>query len=186
MRATLNVGHGSDVGKVRKLNEDFHRVWQYPLRDDTLLLFGVADGMGGAAAGEYASRQAVHALDEVFARYVDDVASGRSVIGLDKVVERCVKLANHRLFRSASEPARAGMGTTLTFIAMHGRRAHLGHVGDSRAWLIREGKIRQLTHDHTWVQEQMDMGFLRADEADDHEWRHLLTRALGTTSEVEP
>lgn len=186
VRATLNIGHGSDVGKVRKLNEDFHRVWEYPLRDDRLLLFGVADGMGGAAAGEYASRKAVHALDEIFARYVDDVAAGRSVIGLDRVVERCVKLANHRLHKSSEVPARAGMGTTLTFIALHGHRAHLGHVGDSRAWLVRDGRIRQLTRDHTWVQEQMDMGLLRADEADDHEWRHLLTRALGTAAEVEP
>lgn len=186
MRATLNIGHGSDVGIERELNEDFHRVWEYPYRDGHLLVFGVADGMGGAAAGEYASRTAILVLDEVFARYTEEVASGRPVIGLDKVVDRCVRLANRRLFRSADVPARAGMGTTLTFIALENRRAHVGHVGDSRAWLVRDGSIRQLTRDHTWVEEQMRLGLLTADEADDHEWRNLLTRALGAASVVEP
>lgn len=186
MRPTLNIGHGSDVGIVRKLNEDFHRVWEYPFRDGQLLVFGVADGMGGAAAGEYASRKAILVLDEVFARYVDEVAAGRPVIGLDKLVDRCVRLANHRLHRSSEVPARAGMGTTMTFVALDGRRAHIGHVGDSRAWLVRDGSISQLTRDHSWVDEQMRLGLLSADEAAGHEWRNLLTRALGTNPEVEP
>lgn len=185
MRATLNVGHGSDAGLVRGLNEDFHRVWEYPYRGGTLLLFGVADGMGGAAAGEYASRKAVLALDEVFQRYVDEVAAGKPVIGLERVVERCMRLANHRLWRSADEPARAGMGTTLTFVALHHQRAWIGHIGDSRAWLVRNRQIHQLTRDHTWVAEQVSMGLLTEEQAQSHEWHNLLTRALGTGPEAE-
>lgn len=185
MRAGLNIGHGSDAGKVRVLNEDFHRVWEYPLRDGHLLLFGVADGMGGAAAGEYASRQVIQVLDECMRRYVDEVAAGKAVIGLDRLVERCVKLANHRLHRAADRPDRAGMGSTLTYVALHGYRAHVAHVGDSRAWLVNADGIRQLTRDHTWIEEQVSMGLLDAEQAGQHDWRNLLTRVLGTSAEVE-
>lgn len=186
MRVAHNIGHGSDVGLVRSLNEDFHRVWEYPFRDGRLLLFGVADGMGGAAAGEYASRRAIQVLDEAFQRYVRDVAEGKPVIGLERLVERCVKLANVRLHKESVEhPARAGMGSTLTFFALHGQRAYLAHVGDSRGWLVRGESIKQLTRDHTWVEEQMSLGLLEPEQADQHEWRHLLTRVLGTGPEVE-
>src|SRR5690554_6205658 len=186
VRTALNIGHGSDVGRVRSLNEDFHRVWEYPFRDGRLLLFGVADGMGGAAAGEYASRKAIQVLDECFQRYVADVAEGKPVIGLERLVERCVRLANVRLHRKAAEvPSRAGMGSTLTFFALQGPRAYLAHVGDSRAWLVRGESITQLTRDHTWVEEQMSLGLLEPEAARDHEWRNLLTRVLGTHPEVE-
>lgn len=186
MRAALNIGHGSDVGRVRSFNEDFHRVWEYPFRDGRLLLFGVADGMGGAAAGEYASRKAIQVLDECFQRYVADVAAGKPVIGLERLVERCVKLANVRLHRKAAEvPSRAGMGSTLTFFALQGPRAYLAHVGDSRAWLVRGETITQLTRDHTWIEEQMGLGLLEPEAAREHEWRNLLTRVLGTQPDVE-
>lgn len=186
VRTVLNIGHGSDPGLVRGLNEDYHRVWEYPYRDGRLLLFGVADGMGGAAAGEYASRRAIQVLDEAFQRYVDDVAAGKPVIGLELLAERCVRLANVRLHREAQEhPSRAGMGSTLTFVAMQGRQAHLAHVGDSRAWLVRGDRIEQLTRDHTWVEEQMAMGLLDASAADGHDWRHMLTRSLGAGQSIE-
>lgn len=185
MRAGLNIGHGSDAGRVRTLNEDFHRVWEYPLRDSHLLLFGVADGMGGAAAGEYASRKAIQVLDECLRHYVSEVAAGKSVIPLESAVQRCVRLANHRLYRAADSPERAGMGTTLTYVALHGRRASIAHVGDSRAWLVNASGIRQLTRDHTWVEEQMAMGLLEPEQAKDHDWRNLLTRVLGTAAEIE-
>lgn len=185
VRAGLNIGHGSDAGRVRSLNEDFHRVWEYPLRDSHLLLFGVADGMGGAAAGEYASRAVIQALDECMRRYVDEVAAGKAVIGLDSVIERCVKLANHRLHLAADSPERAGMGSTLTYVTLLGHRAHVGHVGDSRAWLVNADGIRQLTRDHTWVEEQVSMGLLDPEQAGQHDWRNLLTRVLGTAAEVD-
>lgn len=185
MRAGLNIGHGSDPGLVRRLNEDYHRVWEYPLRDGHLLLFGVADGMGGAAAGEYASRTAIQVLDECIGRYVADVGAGKAVIGLDRVVERCARLANHRLFRLSEDPQRAGMGSTLTYIALHGQRAYVAHVGDSRAYLVNGEGIRQLTVDHTWVEEQISLGLLDPEHAQEHEWRNLLTRVLGTSAEIE-
>lgn len=185
MRPGLNFGHGSDAGKVRALNEDYHRVWEYPFRDGFLTVFGVADGMGGAAAGEVASRLAIQVLDESFGRYVEAVADGRPVVGLDLLAEKAARLANRRVFMAANEGrGRSGMGTTLTFVTLYGRRAYLGHVGDSRAFLVRGSKIFQLTRDHTWVAEQIDLGLLTADEAERHEWRNLLTRALGLQNEV--
>src|SRR5690625_6123525 len=84
VRAGLNIGHGSDPGLVRRLNEDYHRVWEYPLRDGHLLLFGVADGMGGAAAGEDASRTAIQGRDEGIGRYGAGVGGGKAVIGRDR------------------------------------------------------------------------------------------------------
>jgi protein phosphatase len=78
------------------------------------------------------------------------------------------------------------MGTTLTCVAVLGRRAHVGHVGDSRAYMVRGNKIYQLTKDHSWVEEQLEKGLLSEDEAEQHEWRNLITRALGTRPQVAP
>lgn len=77
------------------------------------------------------------------------------------------------------------MGTTLTFVALHHQRAWIGHIGDSRAWLVRNRQIHQLTRDHTWVAEQVSMGLLTEEQAQSHEWHNLLTRALGTGPEAE-
>lgn len=185
MRSALNIGHGSHTGKVRNLNEDYHRVWSYPFRDGQLLVFGVADGMGGAAAGEVASRLAIQVLDEAVQRYVEAVADGRPVVGIGTMVEKTARLANRRVHFAASEGSgRSGMGTTLTFVVLHGHRAWVGHVGDSRATLFREQQIFQLTRDHTWVAEQTGLGLLSEEEALGHEWRNLLTRVLGLQPEV--
>lgn len=187
MRLGHNVGHGSDVGRVRPFNEDYHRVWQFPAPQGTLSLFAVADGMGGAAAGEVASKLAMQVLDESFSRYVAVLNEGQPLVGIDKLTEKAVRLANRRVYAAAiSNSGRRGMGTTLTTVALYQGKATLGHVGDSRAYLVRGSKIFQLTRDHSWVEEQLEKGLINEDEARHHEWRNLITRALGTRPQVAP
>lgn len=187
MRLGQNVGHGSDVGRVRPLNEDYHRVWQFPLIGGELTLLAVADGMGGAAAGEVASKLAMEVLDESFSRYVEEIQAGNPVVGIDKLTEKAMRLANRRVYAAAiKNQGRRGMGTTLTCVAVIGRRAYVGHVGDSRAYMVRGNKIYQLTKDHSWVEEQLEKGLMSEEEAEQHEWRNLITRALGTRPQVAP
>jgi protein phosphatase len=175
------------VGRIRPLNEDYHRVWQFPLADGELTLLAVADGMGGAAAGEVASKLAMEVLDESFSRYVEEMRAGNPVVGIDKLTVKAMRLANRRVYAAAiKNQGRRGMGTTLTCVAVLGRRAHVGHVGDSRAYMVRGNKIYQLTKDHSWVEEQLEKGLLSEDEAEQHEWRNLITRALGTRPQVAP
>lgn len=181
------MGHGSDVGRVRPINEDFHRVWQFPLPGGDLTLLAVADGMGGAAAGEVASKLATEVLDESFSRYALEVSSGRPVVGIDKLIDKALRLANRRVYASAfRKQSRRGMGSALTCVAILKRRAYVGHVGDSRAFLVRGNKIYQLTKDHSWVEEQVAQGLLTEEEAENHEWRNLVTRVLGTRPTVAP
>ena len=187
MRLGQNVGHGSDVGRVRPLNEDYHRVWQFAMPEGGMTLLAVADGMGGAAAGEVASKLAMEVLDESFSRYVDEAQQGRPVVGVDKLIEKAIRLANRRIYATAiRNQGRRGMGTTVTCVAILRRAAHIGHVGDSRAYLVRGEKIYQLTRDHSWVEEQLEKGLISEEEAKNHEWRNLITRALGTRPQVAP
>jgi serine/threonine protein phosphatase PrpC len=172
---------------VRPLNEDYHRVWQFPVGGGHLTLLAVADGMGGAAAGEVASRLAMQILDESFSRYVEEMNHGKPVVGIDKLADKAIRFANRRVYASANgTDGKRGMGTTLTLVAVLDRKAFLGHVGDSRAYLIRGDKIYQLTRDHSWVEEQLEKGLLSEEEAKVHEWRNLITRALGTRPNVAP
>ena len=180
------VGHGSDVGRVRPFNEDYHRVWQFPVPHGPLFLYVVADGMGGAAAGEVASKTAVEVLDDAFSLYARQLSDGASVVPVGVLLDKAIRLANRRVFAAAQNEARRGMGTTLTCIAILDGRAYVGHVGDCRAWLFRSGTIYQLTKDHSWVEEQIELGLLTPAEAEDHEWRNLITRALGTRPQVVP
>jgi protein phosphatase len=180
------VGHGSDAGRVRPFNEDYHRVWQFPVPRGPLFLYVVADGMGGAAAGEIASKTAVEVLDDAFSRYAQQLAEGVAVVPVGILIDKAIRLANRRVHAAAQSEGRQGMGTTLTCIAILEDRAYVGHVGDSRAWLFRGGTIYQLTRDHSWVEEQIEQGILTPEEAEDHEWRNLITRALGTRPHVVP
>ena len=187
MPVIVRVGHGSDAGRVRPLNEDYHRVWRFPHGGGELTLLAVADGMGGAAAGEVASKLAVEALDDTVRRYVAERADGHDVVGLETLLEKAMRLANRRVHKAAlAQQGSRGMGTTLTCLALEGGVAHLGHVGDSRAYLVRGSRIYQLTKDHSWVEEQVEKGLLSEEEARGHEWRNLITRALGTRPQVAP
>jgi protein phosphatase len=160
----------TDVGKVRKGNEDAFLAAKN--------LFAVADGMGGHTAGEVASSLAL----EVLQREVERGAKSDPEMLLLKTAQ----LANQTVFKSSlDKPELHGMGTTLTAALRVGKKLIFAHVGDSRAYLLREGELVQLTQDHSVVAEMVRRGRLRPEEAETHPARSILTRALGTEPRVE-
>lgn len=160
------TGKDTDAGRRRRLNED-NWVLKPPL-------FAVADGMGGAQAGELASQLAKEALDESVH------PSGQAA------VVALIQEANRRVWeRSAADQAVSGMGTTLTAALVEPPAVWIGHVGDSRAYLLREGRLEQLTEDHSLVAELMRSGRLSEEEAETHPQRSVITRALGTDPDVD-
>ena len=162
MKAT--VAAATDIGKVRSGNEDAYLV-EVPL-------VAVADGMGGHQGGEVASHLALETLETLFKHRRGTLA--------EQVAE-----ANHAVHeRSLRDAAVSGMGTTLTAAVADGDRLRLAHVGDSRAYLLRDGDLRSLTEDHTMVHEMELRGELTAEEASTHPRRSVLTRAIGTDSDV--
>jgi serine/threonine protein phosphatase PrpC len=183
----------SDVGRKRSSNEDSYAV--APEHG----LFVVADGMGGHAAGEVASRLAVESI----ARHISGSdarnqptlpASFRSPTPHEadlpapgRMVLNAIRLANQEIVRSVrKDSTMRGMGTTVVIAHVRGTRAYIGSVGDSRAYLVRNAEIRQLTSDHTFVNEQVLAGTLTAAEARSHPARNILTRAVGSQEDVEP
>jgi PPM family protein phosphatase len=159
----------TDPGRKRRRNEDSF-VMDPPL-------FVVADGMGGAQAGEVASRLAAAAFREY--HEADDLDAERRV-------EAIIQEANRRIFeRARDDTAVSGMGTTVTAALVHGDGVAIGHVGDSRAYLVRDSQLEQLTQDHSLVADLMRSGRLSPEEADTHPQRSVITRALGTDPEVD-
>lgn len=160
----------SDIGRVRKQNEDSGYA--------SARLLVQADGMGGPPAGDLASALTVQTM-----RRLDEPVSGDLVEALAGAVHR----ANDRLSeRVESDPSVEGMGTTLDAILTDGDRVALAHIGDSRAYLLREGALTQLTNDHTFVQSLVDEGRITLEEARTHPHRSLMLRALDGRSELEP
>jgi PPM family protein phosphatase len=161
-------GRATDSGRKRRRNEDA-LVIAPPL-------FAVADGMGGAQAGEVASKLAAAALE--------DTDSG-ALTGEERVVT-LIQEANRRVYeRASSDPTTSGMGTTMTVALVESARVVIGHVGDSRAYLLRAGSLEQLTEDHSLVHELMKSGKLSPEEAEIHPQRSVITRALGTDPDVD-
>jgi PPM family protein phosphatase len=158
----------TDTGRKRRRNEDAY-VLAPPL-------FAVADGMGGAQAGEVASKLAAAALE--------DTDPGR-LTGPERVAS-LIQEANRRVHeRSNLDPATSGMGTTMTVALVEEAGIVVGHVGDSRAYLVRDGRIEQLTEDHSLVNELLKSGKLSREEADTHPQRSVITRAVGTDPDVD-
>jgi protein phosphatase len=187
VQTLFQSGSGSHPGKVRETNEDHHRIKLFPTPKGTLHLFAVADGMGGAAAGEQASKLAVETLTEALRVYSEALAQGQAVIPLDRAVERAFNAANRAIYRaSLVHEDMAGMGTTLTACTIWDGQMVLGHVGDSRAYRYRKGHLEQLSQDHSWVAEQVSRGLLSKDDIRSYAYRNVITRALGTKSQVTP
>lgn len=160
----VRVGAESDIGRARERNEDAMLV--------DAPMYAVADGMGGHQAGDVASALALETLE-------------RLVPGGEVPLAEAVREANGAVFeRSTSDRAVAGMGTTLTAVVVEGRRLRLAHVGDSRAYLFRDGALHLLTEDHTLVNRMVREGKLSEEEARVHPQRSILTRALGVEPDV--
>jgi PPM family protein phosphatase len=175
----------TDVGRKRRGNEDSHHV------DAARGLYVVADGMGGHAAGEVASRVAVDSINEFVV-----LTSGDEEItwpfGLDDSIsydgnrlKTAVRYANRKVLEATKDSSEyEGMATTVAAVLVDGETANLAHVGDSRIYLWRAGELRQLTSDHSWVNEQLLNGVLTAEQARTHPLRNVVTRALGGRNDL--
>jgi serine/threonine protein phosphatase PrpC len=163
----------SDQGRTRRTNED---AFGLSLRNrEGACNFVVCDGMGGAAAGEVASRLAVKAMMGAMSHA--ELTS--------ETIQQAVAEANRSVRYSAEQdPALLGMGTTLVALATRGNRAWVAHVGDSRCYRLRDGRLERLTLDHSLVDEQVRLGQLTAAQAENSPMRNVITRAVGTQDEV--
>lgn len=171
MSLSLRFAAGSHKGMIREGNEDSGYAGPR--------LLAIADGMGGQAAGEVASSEVISTLVQLD----DDIPGSDILTSLGSAVQR----ANEQLRVMVEEdPQLEGMGTTLTALLWTGQRLGLVHVGDSRAYLLRDGVLTQITQDHTWVQRLVDEGRITEEEATTHPQRALLMRALGSGDHVEP
>lgn len=160
-------GTGTHVGRVRDGNEDSLFPAESGSSEGPVVLM-VADGMGGAVAGEVASRLAVEA------------ASAAGPADPSTSPEDRVLAANRAVVQATrDDPSLAGMGTTMTLVRLHDGRADFAHVGDSRAYLLRGSDLRLMTTDHTLVHELIELGRITPEEAENHPHRHLITRVLG-------
>ncbi|WP_277441251.1 PP2C family serine/threonine-protein phosphatase [Streptomyces sp. SPB162] len=171
MTLSLRFAAGSHKGMIREGNEDSGYAGPR--------LLAIADGMGGQAAGEVASSEVISTIVTLD----DDIPGSDILTSLGTAVRR----ANDQLRVMVEEdPQLEGMGTTLTALLWTGQRLGLVHVGDSRAYLLRDGLLTQITQDHTWVQRLVDEGRITEEEATTHPQRSLLMRALGSGEHVEP
>jgi PPM family protein phosphatase len=169
MLKVAEEAHKTDTGRQRQANED-----SYFARAP---LFAVADGMGGAQAGEVASRIAARAFERKRNVNREEPAEGQ--------LEQIAQQANREIHKLAQEDSsRAGMGTTLTAALLRDDEVALGHVGDSRAYLLRDGKLKRLTKDHSLVEELRRQGRLTEEQAEEHPQRSIITRALGPEPSV--
>lgn len=177
----LDVAQLTDVGRKRDHNED-NMAYVIP-KDPTVMaqkgaLFIVADGMGGHAAGEVASEIAVDTVSNAY--YQDDNED------VPTSLLQAIRRANAAIQQRAAENMlRSGMGTTCVAAVLRGNMAYVANIGDSRAYLVRQSRIRQVSQDHSWVAEQVRAGLLTEDQARTHAQRNVITRSLGTQLEVE-
>ena len=183
----IESGARSDVGRVRKNNEDSFRA------EPSLELFVLSDGMGGQASGEVASALAVETVVDYCRAAAEENGApefcGEPTPGLSERTNRlasAIRLANRKIFESgAKDPARKGMGATIVACWITDRRLSLAHVGDSRVYLLRSGSFEQLTADHSLVADLVRSGVLTPQQAEVSEQQSILTRALGTQPAVQ-
>ena len=183
MASSLTLGSLTHVGMKRSANEDSHCALvglNAPPGSDALL--AVADGMGGHAAGEIASSITIADIKSKFNAGEHQTLDAREFL---KFLRRTLETANKNVLEAGQDNNKRGMGTTCTLAALRAGKLYYAHVGDSRAYLIRQGRMRQITTDHSWVQESVDAGILTAQEARTHPNRNVITRAVGLDSEVK-
>ena len=178
------IGSLTDKGRVRTGNEDSigtPAMFQIPpaLQMQRGILIAVADGMGGHAAGEVASAMTIKALFQSYYSSSDP--------NPETALRTAYTQANTQVYAvAAADPTKARMGTTLVSIVIKGDQFTWANVGDSRAYLLRDNRIEQLTFDHSWVAEQVRNGTLTAEQAEQHEFKNVITRAIGLGPTVEP
>lgn len=171
----------TDRGRVRANNEDsvaFHAACGLAM---------LADGMGGYNAGEVASSMATALVGDELSHCLLQLGPAATAPDIRRAVAACIDGANRVILgASLSNPGYAGMGTTLVVAVFQGGHLTLGHIGDSRCYRLRDGVLQQITRDHSWLQEQIDAGFMTPQEAAASGGRNLVTRALGVDALAEP
>jgi serine/threonine protein phosphatase PrpC len=191
MPINLTVCGSTNIGKVRKTNEDAFviadltgnslatsgPITRFEIGERGVLL-AVSDGMGGHNAGEVASALVVESLERA-------MASSRPSRPGDALVERAVKSANRAVWEASHYPGREKMGATLTAMFLEGGTAHIAEVGDSRAYLLREGRLVQVTRDQSYVQALVDAGALAPHEAATSPFRNIILQAMGQEPDVQ-
>jgi len=174
----------TDVGVKRTNNEDNYLI------NEELQLFVVCDGMGGHVGGEFASAIAVNTVEEVISAMEFQPSSPSGPVEAADVLREklryAVRLAGKRIYEKAlEEPEYKGMGTTCLALLVAAGNAYLAHVGDSRGYIVREGRIEQLTEDHSLVNEKIKAGLLTPEQAKTHKLKNIITRSLGYMEDVE-
>lgn len=170
----------SDIGSVREENQDD---FAYKLLSENEGFALVCDGMGGANGGAVASRTAVSLISE---RLMSSYRQDMTAASLENVLESAVAAANIEIYdKGAADLSLRGMGTTLVGAVIHNGEAHVVHVGDSRAYLYRDGELRQLTLDHSYVQDMVDQGKMTPEQARSDPRKHIITRALGVDETIQ-
>jgi protein phosphatase len=177
----------TDIGLKRKDNEDSYLV------DESNCLFIVADGMGGHAAGDLASRVAVESVCDYFRKHASGEAPKAAADGHDDElsvighkITGAIQVANDMIRRIAVQNEQvAGMGTTVVCAHLADHLVTIGNVGDSRAYLFRQSGYRQISEDHSWVNEQLQRNLISAEDARVHPWRNVITRALGSREALD-
>ena len=169
----------TDPGRARDNNEDSVAV------DEKAALVVLADGMGGYNAGEIASGMATEFIKAELGRWMTEASGNASDTDVRRAMDICVDNANRAIFNAAnSNPQFAGMGTTLVMAVMREGRLLIGHIGDSRAYRFRAGKVAQVTKDHSLLQEQIDAGLITPEQAAFSSNKNLVTRAVGVEDTV--
>lgn len=179
MRQQIIIAHSTDTGLERKDNED--AIGYVSDERSGLHLIVIADGLGGAACGQVASQLAVQTVRQSF------FSTAGTEFSVNDRLALAIAEANRLIFHRASRDRQCrGMGSTCAILALSDETAHVAHVGDSRVYLVRQGRIRQLTRDHSRVQRMLDDGLITEEEAANHPDRDWLDRALGLREQILP
>lgn len=178
----MQVFAKTDIGRERKINEDFYYISE---AEDKIKLFILADGMGGYNAGEVASKMAVEAVKEYIYKHFQKNKDSKEKI--EDLLREAIEYANNVVYKkSQSQKELNGMGTTLDVCLIYNSKVYIGHVGDSRVYRIRKEFMRRITRDHSYVQTLIEDGTITKEEAFHHPKKNMLTKALGCMEKVEP
>lgn len=167
----------TDIGKERKINEDFFYISE---AEDEVQIAILADGMGGYNAGEVASKTATQAVNEYVQKHF-------SKDNIEETIKQSIEYANKVVYEKAKKKKELdGMGTTLDVCLIYNNKIYVGHIGDSRVYRIRNNKIQRITRDDSYVQTLIEDGKITKEEAFNHPKKNMITKALGCMGDVEP
>lgn len=177
----LQTSSATDIGKIRENNEDSFLEFNVENSNEKLLLLVVADGMGGHQAGEVASKTVVNSIEDYF-KSQDNTLEKNALDSL----KNSIVIANQNVIQASKDKEELrGMGSTCTAMLIFNNKTFLAHVGDSRAYLVRDKEIKQLTKDHTLAEKMLDSGIISKEEAKSSPHKNMLIKAVGITDEIE-